>query len=530
MLPQFILADGLSFAVTPTIFDMAAAPGQTWDSSINVVNNNPYELTVYASVVNFKPEGEQGHGTFVPILNEQKDGTTLAEWITVSSDPITIQKEQSVAVPLHIAIPSDATPGGHYAAVMIGTRPAEKDGKLEVKTAQIITSLFFVRIAGDVIEKGEVRTFRPTSWFAGKPEMSFEVRFENKGNVHLQPQGEIVIKNMWGKERGIIPINHETHFGNVLPESVRQFDFLWKGESSLTDIGRYTANLTLAYGDKEVKFTTRSAAFWVIPVKPVLVFVLSFVFATWFITRTVRAYVRYMLRMSGINPDVHVSKQRTGYQPHTGDVRIERKVSVRAPVVAGVVDLKRRLEAAKAFLDTGAILWSFVRSYKTFFLSAVVCIVIFTGAFWYVTTVLTEQRDYEVVIDNNEHPVTLSSEQIMHDRKDQTTAPEAHPEVVSASTSTQAFSLSIVNASETPGQGGVLADQLTAGGYTVDTLSAALEDEKKNSVIVFDPSLEKEALALAQIMKGALLSAFPPENSDHKPQITIYIGNDYSAE
>ena len=75
-----------------------------------------------------------------------------------------------------------------------------------------------------------------------------------------------------GQERGIIPINQASQFGNVLPESIRKFTFTWKGEWSVSDIGRYTAMATLAYGSEERQFASAKTYFWVIPVKLLLGF------------------------------------------------------------------------------------------------------------------------------------------------------------------------------------------------------------------------------------------------------------------
>lgn len=536
-LTPVLAASGLSFSVTPTIFDMAAMPGQAWNSAVKVVNNNPYDLTIYASVVNFVPQGERGHGAFLPI-SETDEAQTLAEWMTVSAEPFVIPQESSVSIPVNISVPSDASPGGHYAAIMVGTRPPVESGKIEIKTSQIITSLFFVRIAGDVVERGEVRTFRTGSWFAGKPEMNFEVRFENKGNVHLLPRGEIKVLNMWGRERGIIPINHETNFGNVLPESVRQFDFTWRGEASLLDIGRYRAELTLAYGEEEQKFVTRSVAFWVIPLKPVLLFVIGFALAAWLITRSVRAYVRYMLRMSGIDPDQPQSGARPRYVLNQGDVRIERTrrvdaevedrqpvVAINAPVRAGFIDLKARLAGVHAVLDVVKVLWRFVQSYPRFFLSAAGFVALFVVSWVYVANVTQSQRDYEVTIDSGNQPVTLSSEEIMRDAAPQSpTEPEP---TTSDEASAQSFTLRVVNASDTPGVGGKVADDLTTRGYRVDELTAELSEERAVTAVVYDPRVLEEAKALSSALDNAPLSAFP--TTDAVPVITVYIGNDIAS-
>jgi hypothetical protein len=57
---------GLSLSVTPTLFQMSAVAGQSWSSGVKVINNNPHELTVYAQVVNFAPQGESGEGKLIP--------------------------------------------------------------------------------------------------------------------------------------------------------------------------------------------------------------------------------------------------------------------------------------------------------------------------------------------------------------------------------------------------------------------------------------------------------------------------------
>jgi len=352
--------------------------------------------------------------------------------------------------------------------------------------------------------------------------MSFELRFENKGNVHLLPRGEIVITNMWGKQRGVIPINQDSNFGNVLPDSIRLFEFTWKGEASLLDIGRYKADLTLGYGTEQKKFTTRGTAFWVIPLKPVLIFVISFLLGIWFITRTVRAYVRYMLRMSGINPDAPQTLGRTRYVLGEGDVRIERTVSVAKPVTAGIRDLCQRLSGGHEFVASFKVILGFIWSYRIFFLSVLGFIALSMVLWWYVASVTTAERDFEITIDSGNEPVVISSEEILHQRV------EASVETTSteAATTEQSFKLDIVNAGHIPGQGGVLADKLAANGYTIDGLTADLVEERSVSVIVFSPELEVEALRISEIMGGVLLSAFADATATTST-ITVYLGNDY---
>jgi hypothetical protein len=515
-------SSGLSLSVTPTLFEMSANPTQEWSSTVKVINNNPYPLTIYADVSNFAPQGETGQGKFVPVDPAAADGSTLAEWITITREPLTIEPEQSAQLPFTVHVPQDAAPGGHFAAILIGTKPPEESGKIQVSTSQVVTSLFFVRIAGDVKEDGRVREFRVMKDLVTTPHADFQVRFENKGNVHLQPQGEIDITNMWGKERGVIPINHETHFGNVLPESIRNFEFSWKGEQSFSDIGRYKAVLTLAYGEESRKFVTSTAYFYVVPVKPLLMVGGSLLFFIILITWSIKVYVRRMLLLAGIEPGEYRREYASIRSYHReGDIRIGSRASARAPFAAGMADFLARLRAETALSTRIASLWSFVIAYRAFFLVALGLLIFLTAATFFVISASKEQRDYEVTINNAGVPTTLSSEEILYDK----TAADIPQEVPEAPNNE--YPLILVNSSETPGEAARLEGELEKEGYRIDGLESDLNETKDRSVIVYDPSLSNDALALSKKLGNALLSARPEDATT--TGITIYIGNDYAS-
>lgn len=528
LIPQGAFGAGLALSVTPTLFEMSAVPLQAWSSSIKVINTNEQALTVYANVVNFAPRGETGQGKFLPVFENFTEGETLAEWITVSEGPYVIPSESSMSIPLVINVPDGASPGGHYAAIMIGTKPLSTEAPFQVATAQVVTSLFFVRIAGDVVEDGAVRTFRAVDSFVDTPEVSFEIRFENKGNVHLQPQGEIVITNMWGKERGIVPINRQTHFGNVLPDSVRKFNFTWKGEQSFTDIGRYKAVLTLAYGQDSRKFLTQSTYFWVVPVKAVLLVLGSLAFIVWFLSWSIRSYVRRMLAVSGVQQGyVPLSQRSAARTLKAGDVLIGHRPSVSAPLTLGVTELKSGFARVHAFKDTVFMLVQFVNTYKKFFGSIAVFVLLSFLVWYYFAQVTTQQRDYEVTIENPDAPVTISSEEIMYNKEvEQSSSDQSVLVSDQIVVDEQRFELILINSSDTPGAAGSLQKLLTEE-YTVTALKSDFEETKARTVIVYDVEVQDEALALSKILDGALLSASPQQSDTDVSTISIYIGNDY---
>ena len=286
--------DKLILNVTPPLFKLNIGPGEFWASSVKVVNANPYDITVYASVMNFQTRGEDGEGNLAPVVEEDPEisPNSLVNWIEVSSDPIFVPREKSVEVPFSVDIPENAPPGGHYAAVIIGTQPSKEEKGSAIRVSSFVSSLILLRISGDVREEGDIRAFFPDRTFYEKPDVDFTLRFENKGNVHIKPQGYITIYNMWGKERGKIAVNEKINFGNVLPQSTRKFVFEWQGEENFFESGRYKAVAALDFGKGASKNVSRSIYFWVVPLKPTFVIFGGFFLFLVLMTLGLRAYIR----------------------------------------------------------------------------------------------------------------------------------------------------------------------------------------------------------------------------------------------
>ena len=399
--PQTFAIESQILSVTPPLFQLSAVPGDIWQSSIKVVNGNSYPISVYSEVVDFEATGEDGRGRFVPILSDESGVNTLAHWVTVTQGPHIIPAEQSKEVSFFVEIPKDAPPGGHYAAILISTEPPSTGEKFAVQTSQAVTSLFFVRIEGDVNESGTVREFRAFKSFLQRPEAEFSLRFENKGNVHLQPRGNIIITNMWGTERGVITLNYQTHFGNVLPKTIRNFTFSCQSHFAITDIGRYKAEVTLAYGEDGVKSVSATAYFWVIPVKTTLITLAIIAFFIWLIVLIVRAYVRKMLLLAGVEISTHNTTNETIVKP----VELVKPVKntykkVSAPLRSGVLDLRERLSTVNESIDIFKTIVRFILNYKIFFISVCVLIGIFITTVLYVTHATDGNKDYKVIIDD----------------------------------------------------------------------------------------------------------------------------------
>ncbi len=429
----FAAEESLSVTVTPPLIQLTIGPGESWNSVLKIVNNNTYDVTYYASPTDFEADGEQGKGKFIPLVTDTASGTsggqTLGYWVEISPDPIVIKRGMSAQVPFTVRIPENASPGGHYAAILVGTMPDKEEiTGPSMKISSFVTSLLFVRIKGDVIEKGRIREFVSTQSLYETPQANFLLRFENLGNTHLKPQGDITLYNMWGKERGKVTFNRANNFGNVLPNSVRKFEFSWKGEESVFDIGRYSAVVTLGYGEEGSQNSTATAYFWVVPLIPVFFTLGSIVLFAILITWLIRRYIRRALALEKERhfPEGLVAHNQAAYVPTIKvlieplkegvvDLRTLRSARVREP--AGETHVQRPLNSTTSIDERYTnmrplTLFVLLQKYSLFLFFLALCI---TGAIAlriYFDTVLVPERAFEIVDITSQEEIPVQDEDI----------------------------------------------------------------------------------------------------------------------
>jgi len=421
LLPQVLRAqspDSMTFTVTPPLFQLSLEPGERWSSQIQVVNQNPYAMTVYAEPVLFTPSGESGKPVFIDTMTGgetpiAQDPNTLAGWMTLPTQFYTIPAEQTYSLPIVISVPEDASPGGHYAAVLIGnTPPSDQRKDSVVSVTSTIASLFFLRISGDVHEEGRIREFSTERSLYEVAEAQFTLRFENQGNVHLQPQGDITIFNMWGKKRGYIPVNHADGYGSVLPESIRSYAFRWETDTGMWDIGRYRAVATVGYGEGGKAYTDATLYFWVLPVWPLVQVFGGLLFLFWGFGWALRAYVRHALRVeralvaahaedsepsTQLTTNVHErdTVSTTSTQQHTFTAR-----TLLRPIESGVTEVQNRvLESSPSDTVTAPRRGTDVRPihYGAVLLFVAFCAVAWVLASAFIEDVTTSERAFHAV-------------------------------------------------------------------------------------------------------------------------------------
>jgi hypothetical protein len=291
--PSATPTPGEGLEISPPVIELSADPGQTITTQIRLRDVSTGQLVAAPRVDDFGAKDETGEPNI--LLNEV--GTTrysLKTWVQPIA-PLTLSPDQLQTITVTIVVPSNAEPGGHYGVVRFTASPPGSSGS-GVSLSASIGSLVLLTVSGDITEGLKADDFYALqnnnrhSFFQKGP-IEFLERYEDTGTVHLSPTGNVVIKNMLGRQVAKLPINNVTPPGNVLPSSIRRFTENWTDKFPL---GRYTATATVGYGTHG-QVLTSTIAFWVIPwpqvVGILVVLILIIMAIRWF----VRGYNRRII-------------------------------------------------------------------------------------------------------------------------------------------------------------------------------------------------------------------------------------------
>lgn len=187
---------------------------------------------------------------------------SIKDYVSFPETEFILDLGERARIPVTISIPSDAEPGGYYGSVLVSTiRSSEGSRSTQSPIIARVGSLLFVTIGGEQFREGETTDLKliPKSWWYESGPINFGVVYENAGSVHVNPYGELSIKNTLGEEVGYREL--EPWF--VLPKSLRTREIEWDREFLL---GRYVATVRINRGYDDI-IDERSVVFWVLPWK-----------------------------------------------------------------------------------------------------------------------------------------------------------------------------------------------------------------------------------------------------------------------
>jgi hypothetical protein len=305
--PGYAFAQGLGIKVQPTSIDERLDAGNVVRGEITVTNEEGGEQTYYIGTRNITTMDEVGRPVFSDIESDSE--YAAASWVVPGLESVTLTTGETATVPYTITVPSNASPGSHFAALFV-TREPDLVTESGAGVGFQVATLVHLRVNGEAEESLAVREFYADRAIYNNANVTFTARLENTGTVYQRPQGIITITNMLGQEveiPGSLKINEAG--GGVLPKSERVYSVSWNSDEFA--IGRYSALLSVVYGEtRRFTISDHTVTFWVLPLKEIGLFVggiLAFVFM---LALMLRAYVRRALAKAGVHPVTTEERQR----------------------------------------------------------------------------------------------------------------------------------------------------------------------------------------------------------------------------
>lgn len=254
--------------IVPPSKEFTFNPGDKAEGELKVINDSGQSLTFNASTQDFIVEDTHGTPTVLPAgtLGKRFSGAT---WIGIVPAIFTIAPHDKAILHYYIQVPSDARPGGHYAAVVYS--PTQTLGVTgtgaEVQTQ--LGTLFSLNVNGPITEEAIVTDFSaPHLQEYGPVHIATEIK--NYSDIHIKPKGSIIITNMFGKRVATLPLDEHNVFPMAARDYITVFDKKWM-------IGRYTAQLLASYGKKNNLPLVATVSFIVFPWKIALLIFLTLV-------------------------------------------------------------------------------------------------------------------------------------------------------------------------------------------------------------------------------------------------------------
>lgn len=216
----FQLLNAASIGLSPLIFEEKGEPGKKIELFLKVYNGSDGKtLKIVMEKGDIQPTGESG---FVIVQTPGTQSNSLASWLKIEPESFTLTPKEEKIVKIIIDVPKNVSPGSYFGTVLASSQNFEEIPATGARIVQRIGSLILLEIPGAIEVSFRVKKFT-TKKFWEKGPIDFEILFENLGNIHIKPEGEIKIQNILGQTVETIPLPEY----NILPGAKRKIEMSW---------------------------------------------------------------------------------------------------------------------------------------------------------------------------------------------------------------------------------------------------------------------------------------------------------------
>lgn len=207
------------YTLSPAQSEVGLDAGDSASREIVVLNRSGSDLSFTVSVEDFI------------------DSHSFKNYLQPEISTFSLRQGEQITLPITINIPKNTAPDGLFGVVVVS---AQAPNQVPIR----LSSLFFVRINGEVSASGILEGFKSDRWFYWSGPIKFSSSFKNFGNLYLFPSGELTVSDIYGNKvyRKIV----SPYF--VLPQTIKEQNEVLD-QKPLFGLYRATLRLNRGYGD-----------------------------------------------------------------------------------------------------------------------------------------------------------------------------------------------------------------------------------------------------------------------------------------
>lgn len=283
-----VKATGLSLGVYPPIIQVQAKPSTTVTHPITLINNSDHPESVSVIFKSFtSSDKENGEVTYL----SQKDFFTssndkLFKHIALidtdhnSVKAFILAPHQKKTFTLVMDIPQDVLLSDYYFSILFFSTPDSSSESNNTGLGGAVGMHVLLTAGDETPASGYIKTFDAPSFVTHGP-VPFTIELANNGLHMINPQGVIIIKNMFGQKIGkvdLLPVDVLATSKRFMPDILQSSDTraIWHERFLL---GRYSAQLKIALS-AQGPVLEKNLTFFAVPFQMLIAILLglSFIF------------------------------------------------------------------------------------------------------------------------------------------------------------------------------------------------------------------------------------------------------------
>ncbi|MEO5628097.1 MAG: hypothetical protein ABIQ89_04405 [Candidatus Saccharimonadales bacterium] len=187
--------------------------GSTGKGTLTLTNKTPTLQNISMSVETFGVSGGENNYDYSFGTSEE------VNWVVFNEPKIALQPGQSHDVTYSVAVPGDASAGGHYFSLLTTIDPPKGSGG--VTEIRRVASLLYLEVSGSITKKSSLVDFS-LPFFTTKPVVPTEVHISNNGTSHTRARVGVTGQLLRAKIFRQPKQEYTLMEGTVMPATVRK--------------------------------------------------------------------------------------------------------------------------------------------------------------------------------------------------------------------------------------------------------------------------------------------------------------------